>query len=222
MSGTQFPTEPFSYEDKPIQHDIQVGPTPTESEAHDTEKGGLPILSHLVSFALGAVCTGIVCFLLWPAPTPRLAGATPPPGDEPIEAVAIQEDPVSAPETPAADPPAQAPPAGTYRNIPDPTRVPGGQAWIDHRVQPGETIRNLSAKYGVDAKDLYLKNGGRFVPRVGQTIKVPKFEYPSHRVKPGDTLFAIAARYDTDIQSLRDLNGLTTSNLKVGQPLRVR
>jgi membrane-bound lytic murein transglycosylase D len=43
-----------------------------------------------------------------------------------------------------------------------------------------------------------------------------------HRVKKGETLNALAARYDTSTQSLKELNGLRSSKVKVGQNLTIK
>jgi LysM repeat protein len=42
-----------------------------------------------------------------------------------------------------------------------------------------------------------------------------------HVVQPGENLFRIALRYDTSVGALRELNGLSGSDLAVGQRLRV-
>ncbi len=43
----------------------------------------------------------------------------------------------------------------------------------------------------------------------------------THEVKRGDTLASIAARYGQAVSALMELNGLTTSQLQIGQKLRV-
>ena len=43
----------------------------------------------------------------------------------------------------------------------------------------------------------------------------------TYTVNRGDTLYSIAGRLGTTVQELRDLNGLTTNNISVGQILRI-
>lgn len=43
-----------------------------------------------------------------------------------------------------------------------------------------------------------------------------------HDVERGDTLFNIAKRYKTDVKMLKELNGLTSDNIELGQRLIVR
>ena len=44
----------------------------------------------------------------------------------------------------------------------------------------------------------------------------------THKVKKGETLTALAAKYDTNTQTLRKLNGLTSTRVKVGQSLTIK
>jgi LysM repeat protein len=43
----------------------------------------------------------------------------------------------------------------------------------------------------------------------------------TYRVKSGDTLVAIAAQFGTTVKAIQDANGLTSSDLKVGQQLNI-
>lgn len=43
----------------------------------------------------------------------------------------------------------------------------------------------------------------------------------SHEVQRGDTLFNIAKRYKTDVKTLKELNGLTSDNIRLGERLMV-
>jgi len=42
---------------------------------------------------------------------------------------------------------------------------------------------------------------------------------PNHIVQPGETLYSLSKRYETTVEVLMQLNGLTTTNLSVGQVL---
>ncbi len=43
-----------------------------------------------------------------------------------------------------------------------------------------------------------------------------------HEVQRGDTLFNISKRYHTDVKTLKELNGLTSDNIELGQRIQVR
>lgn len=43
-----------------------------------------------------------------------------------------------------------------------------------------------------------------------------------HTVERGDTLFSLARRYDTTVQTILDLNGQRSTDIQIGQRLRVR
>jgi len=43
-----------------------------------------------------------------------------------------------------------------------------------------------------------------------------------HTVQPGDTLWAIARQYGTTVSTLKSINSLVSSNIKVGQLIKVR
>ena len=43
----------------------------------------------------------------------------------------------------------------------------------------------------------------------------------THKIKRGDTLFSVARQYGTSVDALRALNNLKSSNLKIGNNLRI-
>ncbi|HZD39276.1 MAG TPA: transglycosylase SLT domain-containing protein [Terriglobales bacterium] len=54
-----------------------------------------------------------------------------------------------------------------------------------------------------------------------QSYQTKPIHFITHEVKKGETLFAIARRYGQHVKSLMELNGLTSSTLRVGQLLKV-
>lgn len=199
-----------------------------------TELKNLRVLSHAFCFMLGFAFSGAIAFWYWPMP-PKSQAAVVDTSLPPLpkqEATLIQDDPLreqgdavraghraerSAPPQPTAT--ATQPPPAARPNATLPAS--GDSIWKPHRIKPGETVRNLSAKYDTDENEIYLRNGGRFVPRVGQVILLPGRSFKSHTVKRGDSLHLIAVKYSTDVASLQELNGLSGTNIKVGLPLRV-
>jgi LysM repeat protein len=43
-----------------------------------------------------------------------------------------------------------------------------------------------------------------------------------HTVASGDTLYGISRKYGVSVSTIKTLNGLTDSNIKIGQQLRVK
>ena len=60
-----------------------------------------------------------------------------------------------------------------------------------------------------------------FVRAYQEHLDGDPIEVVTHEVRKGDTLYAIARRYGLGVRSLMNLNGLTSSHLRVGQQLRV-
>ena len=120
---------------------------------------------------------------------------------------------------------------------------------ITHTVKAGETVYTIANLYGVTAQNLRswnglrssrvptgtklrvnIDNGGlRYTAQNTNTasdVTVPKTEngvgYISYRVQSGDSLYAIAKKYPgVTVKSLQDTNGLKTTNLRIGQILKI-
>lgn len=198
-----------------------------------TDLKNLRVLSHAFCFMLGFAFSGAIAFWYWPIPakTPATVVDTSLPPLPEQAATLIQDDPLRTTDEPPADnpgagiaattmptpsfTPSQSPPAATAAS------TASDSMWKPHRIKPGETVRHLSAKYDTDENEIYLRNGGRFVPRVGQVILLPGRSFKTHTVQRGDSLHVIAKKYSTDVASLQELNGLSGTNIKVGLPLRV-
>lgn len=103
-----------------------------------------------------------------------------------------------------------------------------------HRVRRGETVSSIARKYRTDVKSILranrLKRGNRII--AGRSLKVPvTSEYiaakkkarrvSKHVVKKGDSLWNIARRYGTTAKSIRALNGISGSTLRIGQVLKI-
>jgi LysM repeat protein len=94
-----------------------------------------------------------------------------------------------------------------------------------HVVQPGETLSQIAARYGVSVPDLAraneLSNPDRIL--VGAVLRIPASLLVServHRVRPGETLTSIAQRYGVSVESIRQANRLPDPDrILVGQML---
>ncbi len=99
-----------------------------------------------------------------------------------------------------------------------------------HRVQPGEALSTIAARYDVATRELVALNNlrSRNFIRAGQTLRLPVSgdtgggDRTYYTVRPGDTLSGIAERVGMATASLARANGLGNSNrIYPGQELRV-
>ncbi len=118
---------------------------------------------------------------------------------------------------------------------------------VRYKVKPGDTAASISKKFGVSPKSLLAANGMKSEGQVtaGKILKVPvrtkekktavasakkgKSKKPAaepalvrHTVKKGETLTQIARRYGTTPAEIRKMNQLQTSELKIGQVIKIR
>ncbi|MBU9713392.1 LysM peptidoglycan-binding domain-containing protein [Evansella tamaricis] len=104
-----------------------------------------------------------------------------------------------------------------------------------HTVVSGDTLWNISTRYGTSVDEIKTMNQLRTdVLQIGQQLNVPnrnaavpssqngtqavKTEY---KVVAGDTLWRIANRFGTNVDNLMKMNNLRTDVLQIGQRLEV-
>ena len=118
--------------------------------------------------------------------------------------------------------------AGSRLEVPGP-QVSAGPGL--HRVQPGDTLDDIAARYRVSSRDLMLVNGLRNANHVevGQTLKLPSNAViaqakpkpapiqvtpgaSEHTVGRGQTLTQIARAYQLPVATLIDINAISDPN----------
>ena len=129
--------------------------------------------------------------------------------------------------------------AGSRLEVPGP-RVNAGPG--RHRVQPGDTLDDIAARYRVSSRDLMLVNGLRNANHVelGQTLKLPSNAViaqsrpkpapinvtpgaSEHTVERGQTLTQIARAYELPVATLIDINAISNPNkVTVGTTLYLK
>ena len=117
------------------------------------------------------------------------------------------------------------------RPSPSPTNPPAvGTTFVEHTVQPGDTLLDMATTYDVPMAAIQLQNemGDSTVVQVGQVLSIPPragWEGASrfwvvHVVKAGETLVGIARTYGLKAADLKAVNGLSDADLiVVGQEL---
>ena len=103
-----------------------------------------------------------------------------------------------------------------------------------HTIVSGDTLWNISRKYGVSVSTLMnvnkLKSADRL--QINQKLWISSSEkrpsqgntdqYQIYRVQSGDSLWSIARRYRISMELLMNVNGLNqNSQLRVGQQIRI-
>lgn len=95
-------------------------------------------------------------------------------------------------------------------------------------VRSGDTLWTIAQRFGTSVAALRTVNNlASDMLAVGQVLVIPSgpqtppIATSDYVVQPGDTLFLIARRFGTTVQALMSANNLTTTNLYVGQRLRI-
>lgn len=107
-----------------------------------------------------------------------------------------------------------------------------------YRIRRGDTLSNIAHMFGIPIKDLKAANGirgSRIV--VGDVLKIPnsqkkenlsrrqrkknKSSLITHYVKQGDSLWNLARKYDTTTKSIVRMNHLSSTQLSIGQRLKI-
>ncbi|MCO6450940.1 MAG: LysM peptidoglycan-binding domain-containing protein [Caldilineales bacterium] len=100
-----------------------------------------------------------------------------------------------------------------------------------HRVQTGETLNTIAARYGTTINDLMALNrlrnpnliyvGQRLVVSPATAEEAPSSGANVHVVRRGQTLTSIAAQYGVTSAALKQANNLRTDTIFVGQRLKI-
>ncbi len=112
-------------------------------------------------------------------------------------------------------------------------------AFIYHRVRNGEALSTIARRYRTSVRSIAYANNinKRNYIVAGKLLKIPakgsltyrkpapkKYTGPTparHLVKRGDSLWILAKKYNTTTRRIMSLNSLMTTNLRIGQVLRI-
>ena len=109
----------------------------------------------------------------------------------------------------------------TYEGETIPSLPGSGNYYV---VQNGDSLWKIANKYGITVNELKSLNGLTSNNlTVGQILEVPSSSNTSetYTVKAGDSLWKIANQFGLTVAELKNLNGLNSDNLSIGQVLKV-
>ncbi len=119
-----------------------------------------------------------------------------------------------------------------------PIASPPKPTFVYHRVSRGETLYKIARRYRTSVRSIMRANNLRRSNYIvaGRLLKIPQrgYEYrssqrkepipaygPTHTVARGDSLWIIANLYGTTTQKIQQLNNLTSTDLHIGQVLKL-
>ena len=105
------------------------------------------------------------------------------------------------------------------------------QSFTTYKVVKGDNYFKISKKFNISVDEIQKANDNKTVIKIGESIRIPlktearnelyKDVYEEHQVAKGETLNKIAARYATTVDNIKKINGLSGSQLKIGQKIKV-
>ena len=115
--------------------------------------------------------------------------------------------------------------------------------YVNYTVQKGDNLYAIASKYNISVDTLKKDNGlTSNLLNIGQILRIrkptedttvieecfgPDYTPPettqttNYTVKKGDSLYSIASKYNTSVSTIQNLNNLTSTNLSIGQILKV-
>jgi LysM repeat protein len=148
------------------------------------------------------------------------------------DVVTTSAPPAAVPTNTTGSPIVTLAPAAT---APTPSATEG--TLTEHKIAKGESFSSLAVKYGVTMKAIQDANPNLTPTKlqIGDVVKIPPKTVAvarangasvvdaadTYTVKSGDTLGKIADNHKTSVKELQRLNSLPTTQIKVGQKLKL-
>jgi murein DD-endopeptidase MepM/ murein hydrolase activator NlpD len=168
------------------------------------------------------LCVGVV--VLWLLYFSASAEETAPAKPENVLVVEPETEPTIAP---LAEPAAEAAPSAvtedTEQVSSDVAPAPRSGWYVEHVVQPDETLASISADYGISRETLLSVNTIRNLSSIqaGTVLRIPKIEGQLYTVQSGDSLSIITNRFNPTLgwKTLQEINELNSEVIYPGQKL---
>ena len=100
-----------------------------------------------------------------------------------------------------------------------------GSGVREYVVRAGDSLWLIAQRFQTTVDAIKQLNGlTSNLLNVGQVLKIPSSQsgpYIEYTVRPGDTLWLLSRRYDTTVDAIRQLNGLSSDMLSIGQVLKI-
>ncbi len=119
---------------------------------------------------------------------------------------------------------------GQVLNLREDTETPE-ETYETYTVKAGDTLYSISKTTGISVNELKeINNLTSDTLSIGQVLKLkkdsiteptPPSETITYTVKAGDSLYSIAKIYNTSVDEIKNLNGLTSNLLSIGQSLLI-
>jgi len=97
--------------------------------------------------------------------------------------------------------------------------------YIMYTIKPGDTLYKIALKYGTTITEIkILNNLYSDLIYAWEQLKIPQTiseDYLNYYVKPGDSLYFLSLRYNTTIQKIKDINGIQSNIIYIGQRLMI-
>ncbi|MDE6891480.1 MAG: LysM peptidoglycan-binding domain-containing protein [Lachnospiraceae bacterium] len=111
---------------------------------------------------------------------------------------------------------------GILENVPLPKPEEGITVYT---VQSGDTLWLLSRRFNTTVDAIKRLNGlTSDMLSIGQVLKIPSegvSSYFEYVVRSGDTLWLLARRFNTTVDAIKQMSGITSDALSIGQVLRI-
>ncbi len=113
---------------------------------------------------------------------------------------------------------------GIEQNVPS-NGTGGNNSTIEYTVQAGDSLWLIAQRYNTTVNAIKNLNGlTSNLINIGQVLKIPVSQSNSpieYTVRAGDSLWLIAQRYNTTVNAIKNLNGLTSDFINIGQVLKI-
>ena len=111
---------------------------------------------------------------------------------------------------------------GIQENVPSTGPSSG---YTEYTVRSGDTLWLIAQRYGTTVDEIKRLNGlTSNALSIGQVLKIPGTaanSYFQYTVRSGDTLWLLANRFGTTVDAIKNLNGLMSNALSIGQVLKI-